>query len=77
MSEEPKTKSNLTNILVAVVLVPIFYVLSVGPATMIDRRVGRLPKWIGTFYAPLEWLYDHQPIIRKPLDGYCDLWRGR
>ena len=77
MSEEPKSKFNLTGLLVAVVLMPIFYVLSVGPAIMIDQRVGRLPRWVGTFYAPLQWLCNHQPVMRKPIDAYVQLWIGR
>lgn len=74
MTEKPKSKSNHTGLLVALLLVPILYVLSVGPVAMIGKRVGSLPNWIRTFYNPLTWIYHHQPITQKPLEAYERLW---
>ena len=54
-------------------LLPILYVLSIGPATMLyERRVisfeaGR------TFYAPVIWLHDHTPL-GPAIEWYEQLW---
>lgn len=57
-----------------VALLPLAYVLSVGPAAAIDHRSGgRFREPIRAAYAPLIWLHDNTPM-RKPLEWYIELW---
>lgn len=60
--------------LVTMVLLPLLYVLSVGPVIMmIERGVLDTEFW-AWFYGPLEWLHDHVAFIRPFLDWYVRLW---
>lgn len=56
-----------------ILLVPIVYVLSVGPMFRLreDEVVGDSP-W-ETIYSPLAWLHDHT-FLEGPLDWYVELW---
>jgi hypothetical protein len=52
--------------------------LSVGPVIKIldkTHLLGSYVSWefVMTFYAPLEWLYQHT-FLRGPLDLYLHLW---
>ena len=58
----------------AVVGLPLIYILSVGPAVEIDRKVPLLRGAIETFYSPVVWLDTHT-FMRKPLDSYAGFWR--
>jgi hypothetical protein len=55
------------------VLLPMFYVLSLGPAVWLANReiVAREP--LQVVYAPLIWLHENAPL-EAPLDWYVDLW---
>jgi hypothetical protein len=58
-----------------VVLLPILYVLSVGPAVMLADMTesGELVAVLEVVYCPLEWLHENTPL-REPLEAYVDLW---
>jgi hypothetical protein len=52
---------------------PMFYVLSLGPAVWLADR-GYLPtEPLQVVYAPLIWLHEHTPLS-GPLDWYVELW---
>ena len=59
-----------------VLLIPVLYVLSVGPAAVIAVRADShaVYKAIEVFYAPLIWLHDHT-FLKHPLEKYTDFWR--
>jgi hypothetical protein len=65
-------------VVVAGLIVLAAYPLSVGPAEWL-RHHGWIPEslWdaIGTFYAPLGWLYANGPqSVRDVMDWYGHLW---
>jgi len=77
MSESPNRRarhSQLRWIIIAsaMLLLPVLYVLSIGPAGWANQN-GYLPDDIRGFYAPIVWLHDNTPLA-KPLDWYGELW---
>lgn len=55
-------------------MVPVLYVLSVGPVAAINQKTGFLPReYFMGFYAPLSWSYRNTPM-KAPLDWYLGLW---
>jgi hypothetical protein len=77
MDQEPKKKSENWGcaIIVFLVMFPMLYVLSIGPAAMI---VNKYPKVISsktaeTFYFPVIWLHKHT-ILKEPIEVYVRLW---
>ena len=58
-----------------VALLPILYVLSVGPAAMLisTTESGELVSVFLVVYYPLNWLHDNTPL-REPLEAYVELW---
>jgi hypothetical protein len=55
-----------------VVLLPLFYILSAGPARAFDWR--KLPPFVDAFYAPLGYSYAKSHLVRQVLDAYFILW---
>jgi len=57
-------------------LLPILYVLSIGPAAYLVRATGPSPEleeaaqW---FYFPVVWLHENTPL-HKPLNAYVEFW---
>jgi hypothetical protein len=65
-------------VLVAVlVLLPMLYVLSVGPVAWMITG-GRIdPSWkpaVDVAYTPLEWVAEHVPVVGPAIQGYVELW---
>lgn len=58
----------------AILLLPVTYVLSVGPAVWLFDH-GFLGEWAGVIYAPLEYLHSHCKPAAGVLDWYVELWR--
>lgn len=72
----------LTWIAVLVLLLPVFYVLSVGPACWYftsgyASRYGSagVSDAIDAFYYPLDCVCEASPMISAPIDRYTSLWR--
>jgi hypothetical protein len=57
------------------VLLPMLYVLSVGPTAWVFERIDTDSAWAAwaTFYAPLFWVYDSVPLGRPVLRWYLHL----
>jgi len=53
-------------------LSPLLYVLSIGPAGWLQKR-GHLPGDMRSIYAPVVWLHNNTPL-EKPLGWYAELW---
>lgn len=62
-------------ILFVAVLLPVLYVLSLGPVIMMVERGGMDVEFWVWFYWPLEWLHEHVEFTRPFLDWYAQLWR--
>jgi hypothetical protein len=58
-----------------IALLLMLYPLSVAPVMKFTG--GRPSRALQTFYAPLEFLYDHNPAIRNFYDWYFELWNVR
>ena len=59
-------------ITLALVLAPVLYVLSFGPADYVMKYTGRGVKVVMTVYAPVVWLHDNTPL-KGPLESYAEL----
>jgi hypothetical protein len=57
----------------ALLTVPVLYVLSIGPAAMFVEKTGVGVEAVAVVYAPVVWLYQNTPL-KKPLEAYMDLW---
>lgn len=77
MDQEQKAKSSLALWVVGlVVVVPVLYVLSVGPAVMLyDRFPGQTQEYIETFYQPLEMVAERSTTLRHALRWYAERWK--
>ncbi len=77
MSDERHKPSGTFWVIVTLVVLPVLYVLSIGPVAWTSRL---MPEWLGNavvvFYWPLEWIYQHGPVpIHDALDWYVHLFR--
>jgi len=78
-SESRRSRSGAALALVMVILLPMLYVLSIGPAAMLVQMTGteqELAPVLQVFYFPVIWLHENTPL-REPLDAYVELWIGR
>ncbi len=75
MSEENKNKSHrgILMVITIAIAVPMFYVLSIGPAAVIITKYPKCEHAFREFYFPLTWLCEHAPV-GKLLQRYCELW---
>ncbi|MBL8922433.1 MAG: hypothetical protein JNJ54_26510 [Myxococcaceae bacterium] len=55
------------------VLLPLVYLLSIGPVAKTIDALGLSRGPAKQFYAPLIWLHDHTPL-RRPLELYLSAW---
>ncbi len=60
----------------AVFLLPVLYVLSIGPVAMIVEKMGIDRGPFQVFYVPVIWLHDHT-FLEQPLEWYVSLWGVR
>jgi hypothetical protein len=58
---------------VALLLVPILYTLSIGPAHYFIRRTDKGVRPYVRAYTPVIWLHDHTSL-EKPLERYLQWW---
>jgi hypothetical protein len=58
---------------VAVVVLPLIYLLSVGPAVVVVVKAPRLRDPVRAVYAPMIWLHDHTSL-KKTMDSYLGFW---
>ena len=74
---EPKHErdagSTTTVAIIFAVVMPILYVLSVGPVALACDKLDLPNAPAKAFYAPLIWLHDHT-LLKKPLEAYLSLW---
>lgn len=63
--------------MMAVIAIPILYVLSPGPLVAIYGRSTTPPAWALVYVAPLEWGCSHFKPLEKFYAKYLELWRPR
>lgn len=64
--------------LVLFLLLPVFYVLSIGPVVWLfstGRMEARTAAALQKFYYPLEFFHDQAPTLAAPVEWYAELWR--
>jgi hypothetical protein len=70
-------KSRLTrfihHVVVMMIILPVIYILSVGPAILIVVKFPKLRAPIHAVYAPMIWLHDHTDL-KKTMDPYLAFW---
>ena len=72
-SEEKEKSRGLYWVVGAIILAPLLYVLSVGPAVWVARSNPALVPLVRAAYAPVTWLHDHTPL-KRPLEEYVQRW---
>lgn len=75
-SETRRSRGGLAIALVIALLLPIFYVLSIGPAVYALKATGpnrELEEAAGVFYFPVIFLHQTTPL-RGPLEAYVEFW---
>lgn len=75
-SETRRSRGGLAAALVIALLLPIVYVLSIGPVVYVLKTTGRNPELeeaAHVFYFPLIFLHQTTPL-REPLDAYVEFW---
>ena len=66
--------SNHSFVLTVIALLPLVYLLSVGPATAIVRAHAPVGAgFLDVFYAPVIWLHNFTPL-ETPIEWYVALW---
>ena len=66
-------------LVVVLVLLPMLYVLSLGPAVWLVSRGWIGPSWqpgLEKVFAPLEWSVNCAPLVGVPIMRYAELWRA-
>jgi hypothetical protein len=72
--QERRSRSGPARAVLIALFVPVLYVLSVGPATIIfDDASPEVRYAIQVFYYPLAWLHDNTPL-QGPLQAYVEIW---
>ena len=75
MSEESHGRSGMWRAMVlAVVLSPVFYALSFGPAARMAPPTASAWRFMKSFYHPVFWLHDNTSLAR-PLEWYVGKWQ--
>lgn len=74
MSDAAKQGPNWGTLVLILVLVPAVYVLSLGPAAVLGRRVEATAPVLNVVYAPLEWLVRNSDLSDRVLWKYIEFW---
>jgi hypothetical protein len=72
MADESQNGGHWWGVVVALLLLPVLYVLSMGPVARFATTPGSRHA-AQAFYAPLVWLHDSTPL-KGPLEWYVELW---
>ena len=76
--EEDRNRSKGYVVAVGCASLPVFYLLSIGPAAWLHERSGRpVQAILELIYAPLTWLYGHDTVgtwFHLVLDQWVEWW---
>lgn len=70
---EGRSTAEAIYIPLALVLLPVLYVVSIGPVIAFVEWKGLPYEPFETFYMPVIWLYEHTPL-KTPLTWWAKLW---
>jgi hypothetical protein len=73
--ERPKKAGALVVALV-LILLPLFYVLSVGPAVWLFSRGLVSERVLAVLYAPVELAGEYSPLFMRIMQPYVNWWAG-
>ena len=73
MTDERQKTVGWWGVVLALLLLPVLYVVSAGPAIAVVDRTGKGEEVFEIIYAPLEGLAQNTPL-KKPLGWYVGLW---
>ena len=73
MTDESTRKPNHGGIVAALLLLLVFYVLSIGPAMKMSIKYRLRFSTLRQIYFPVFWIHNHT-ALEKPLEQYFDLW---
>jgi len=62
--------------IVWIILVPLVYVLSIGPAARLVAMPNINPDYLVVIYRPLGLVADNCPPLKSVLRWYIDLWKS-
>lgn len=72
--ERERSSTTIPAVVAAIaVILPVLYVLSMGPVAKVIDRFGLDREPARTFYRPVIWLHDHT-VLRRPLELYLGVW---
>jgi hypothetical protein len=60
----------------AVLLIPVLYMLGIGPAAWISMMYPATEKTVGAAYVPLLILFEQLRPVGEVVDRYIKLWTG-
>jgi hypothetical protein len=72
---ERRKGSHAGAMLAVVLLLPVLYVLSIGPAARLVFRGYMQPETVKAIYAPVQWLADQNHAVNFTLTWYVNLWK--
>lgn len=55
-------------------VLPVVYVLSLGPGLLLCRHNLINNDVYRVCYHPIFWMMDHEPLVRYAIEGYLGLW---
>ncbi|MGE0609073.1 MAG: hypothetical protein AB7O62_18410 [Pirellulales bacterium] len=61
-------------LVVLVLLLPVLYVASTGPACWLEVNGFISNEMLGLVYAPLIWMMKHSEPIHTAIERYCQMW---
>ena len=75
MDEEEDKKAGSIGFIItcAAVILPILYVLSIGPAIVMIQKNPSLIEVYNFIYTPVSWLHQNTPL-QTPLENYIKWW---
>ena len=79
MDSQPGRRQSGAVVAIAIaILLPILYVLSIGPVVMFVEMTGteqELGPVLRVVYYPVVWLYENT-LLQDPLEAYIGFWSG-
>lgn len=73
MDENQDQQGNRIAIGVAIVFLPVLYVLSIGPVVWLVEKLNWPEEYFKNFYQPVVWLHDNT-ALKAPLEWYGNLF---
>jgi hypothetical protein len=77
MSDDPKKRSRgWIGRALLVILIPVLYPLSTGPALWLAYKSGDPENWtrFAKVYKPIGWFRERSTTVKRVVDWYTELW---